>query len=71
MGTCMCECCKVWLCVCVSFVICGCFDNRVCVLVICVLLFTVICIVCTEFLYCSLYMHLFLFVTSIRTTASE
>jgi hypothetical protein len=48
----------------VGFVMCGCFDNCVGVLVICVLVFTV-------FLYCFIYVHLFLFVTSARTTATE
>jgi hypothetical protein len=33
--------CNVWVCVCVGFVMCGCFDNCVGVLVICVLVFTV------------------------------
>jgi hypothetical protein len=55
--------CNVWVCVCVGFVMCGCFDNCVGVLVICVLVFTV-------FLYC-LYVYFFLFVTSVRTTATE
>jgi len=41
---------------------CGCFDNCVGTLVICVLAFTV-------FLYCFFYVYLFLFVTSVRTTA--
>jgi hypothetical protein len=57
--------------VCVGFVICECFDNCVGVLVMCVLVFTVFCIVCTVFLYCFVYVYLFLFVTSIRTTATE
>jgi len=52
-------CCNVWLCVCVG------------VLVICVLVFTVFCIVCTEFLCCFFYVYLFLFVTNVRTTATE
>ena len=39
--------------VCVGFVMCGCFDNCVGVLVICVLVFTV-------FLYCFVYVYLFL-----------
>ena len=56
--------CNVWMCVCVSFVKCGSFDNCVGVLVICVLVFTV-------FLYCFVYVYLFLFVTSVRTTATE
>jgi hypothetical protein len=54
----------VGVCVCVDFVICGCFDNWVGVLVICVIVFTV-------FLYCLAYVHLFLFVTSVRATATE
>ena len=49
---------------CVCIYICGCFDNCVGVLVICVLVFTV-------FLYCFVYVYLFLFVTSVRTTATE
>jgi len=44
---------------------CGCFDNCVGVLVICVLVFTVFCIVCC------VYVHLFLFVTSVRATDTE
>jgi len=40
---------NVWVCVCVGFVMCGCFDNCVVVLVICVLVFTVFCIICTVF----------------------
>ena len=43
---------------------CGCFENCVCVLVICVLVFTV-------FLYCFVCVYLFLFVTSVKTTATE
>jgi len=61
---CMCEFCNVWMCVYVSFVMCECFDNCVGVLVICVLVFTV-------FLYCLVYVYLFLFVTSVRTTVTE
>ena len=71
MGVCVCGFCNVWVCVCVGFVMCGCFDNCVGVLVICVLVFTVFCIVCTVFLYCIVYVHLFLFVTSVMTTATE
>ena len=44
----------------------GCFDNRVGVVVICVLVFPVFCIVCTVFLYCFVYVHLFLFVLSVQ-----
>ena len=61
----------MWACVCVGFVMCGCFDNCVGVLVICLLVFTAFCIVCNVFLYCFFYVYLFLFVTSVRTTASE
>jgi hypothetical protein len=39
----------------------GCFDNCEGVLVICVLVFTVFCIVCTVFLYCFIYVYSFLF----------
>ena len=41
----MCGLFKVWVCVRMGFVMCGCFDNCVCVLVIRVLVFTL-------FLYC-------------------
>jgi Na+/H+ antiporter NhaC len=51
----------VWVCVCVG----GCFDKCVGVSVIRVLVFTVFCIVCTAFLYCFVYVHLFLFVLSV------
>jgi hypothetical protein len=70
LGVCMYEFCNVWVSVCVGFVMCGCFDNCVGVLVICVLVFTVFCIDCTLFLYCFVYVYLFLFVTSV-TTATE
>jgi len=63
--------CNVWVCVSVCFVMCGCFGNCVDVLVICVLVFIVFCIVCTVFLYCFVYVCTFLFVTSVRTTATE
>ena len=52
------------VCVCVGFVMCGCFDNCVGILVICVLVFTVFCVVCTVFLYCYVYVYLLLFVLS-------
>jgi len=61
----------VGVCVCMGFVMCGCSEKRVGVLVICVLVFTVFCIVCTVFLCCFFYVYLFLFVTSVRTTATE
>ena len=42
----------VCVCVCVGFVICGCFDNCVGVSVICVLVFTVyVCIVSFMYIY--------------------
>jgi hypothetical protein len=42
----------------------GCFDNRVGVFVICVLVFTVFFSCFTVFLYYFAYVHLFLFVLS-------
>jgi len=51
----------MWVCACVGFVMCGCFDNCMGVLVIWVLLFTVFFIVGTVFLYCFVYAYLFLF----------
>ena len=60
----MCGFCNVWVCVCVGFVMCGCFDHFVGVLIICVLVFTV-------FLHSFVYVYLFLFVTSVRTNATE
>jgi hypothetical protein len=47
--------CNVWVCVCVG----------VGVLVICALVFTVFCIVCTVFLYCFFYVYLLSFVLSV------
>ena len=52
---CVCGLCNVWVCKCVGFVMCGCFDDCVGVLAICVLVFTVFCIFCTMFLYCLVY----------------
>ena len=43
---------------------CGCFDNCVGVLVICVLVFTMF-FLCTVFLYCFFNGYLFLFVLSV------
>jgi len=56
-------------------ILCGCFGNYcVGVLVICVLVFTVFCIVCTLFLHCSIYVY-FIFIcfvcTSVRTTGRK
>jgi len=42
-----------------------CFDICVDVLVICVLEFTVFCMVCTVFLYCFVYVYLFFYVLSV------
>ena len=67
----MCGFCNVWVCAYVGFVMCGCFDNCVGVLVICVLVFTVFSNVCIVFLYCFVDAYLFLFVTSVSTTATE
>ena len=44
---------------------CGCTDNCMGVLVIFVLVFTVFRIVCTVFLYCFVYVCVFLFVLSV------
>ena len=45
-----------------TVVLLTCFDNCVGVLVICVLVLTVFCIVCTVFLYGFVYVYLILFV---------
>ena len=47
------------------FVMCGFCNVSVCVLVIYGLVFTVFCIVCSVFLYCFVYVHLFIFVLSV------
>jgi len=62
-GVCVCGVVCVW-CVCV-YVGRGCFDSCMGVLVMCVLAFTVFCIVCSVFLYCFVYVHLLLFVLSV------
>jgi len=51
---------NVWVCVCVGFVLYGCLDYCVGVLVICVLVFSLS-------VYCFVYECLLLFVTSVRT----
>jgi hypothetical protein len=56
--------CNVWVCVCVGFVMCGCFDDSIGVFLICVLVFT-------GCLYCFFYVYLFSFVTIVRNTATE
>ena len=48
-----------------GFVMCGCFDNCVGVLAICVLVFTVFCTVCNVFLNCIVYVYLLLLVLSV------
>jgi hypothetical protein len=55
------------MCVYVYFVMYGCFDNCVGVLVICVLVFIVFCIVCSVFLYCFVYVYLFLGTADVGT----
>jgi hypothetical protein len=53
---------------CVGECVCGgggVSDNCVGVMVKCVLVFSVFCIVCTVFLYCFVYVHLFLIVLSV------
>jgi len=52
----MCGFCNTLVCVCVGFVMCGHFDNCEGILVICVLVFTVFCIV--SFLYIYSYLLL-------------
>ena len=54
--------CNVCVCVCVCV---GVFDNYEGVLVICVLVFTEFCIVCTVLLYCFVYLNLLLFLLSV------
>jgi len=65
----------VGVCVCGGWGGGGCFDNCVGVLVICVLVFTVLSIFCTVFLYCFFYVYLSIIIyfvcTSVRTTATE
>jgi hypothetical protein len=60
----MCGFCNVWTCVCMVSVICDCVcsDNCAGVVVICVLLFTAF--------FCLFYVYLFLFLTSVRITAT-
>jgi hypothetical protein len=47
----MCGFCNAWVCVCVGFVMLGCFENCMGVSVICVLVFTVFCIVSFMYIY--------------------
>jgi hypothetical protein len=50
--------CKVWVCVCVGFVMCGCFGNM------CASIYFVLCLYCV-FWYGFVYLYLFLFVLSV------
>jgi len=63
----------VCVCVCgwVGFVMCGCFDNCVGVLVVCILVLTLFCIVCTVFLYCFVYVHVQVFLLVLSVLAQE
>ena len=49
MCGCMCGFCNLCMCVCMGFVMYGCFDNCVGVLVTCVVVFIAFCTVCTVF----------------------
>jgi uncharacterized protein YacL len=54
-------------------IMCGCFGNCVGVLVICVLVFTEFCIVCTVLFNCFLciFFNICFACTSVRSTATE
>jgi hypothetical protein len=65
LGLCIYGFCNVWVCVCVAFVTCGCFDNFVCffgntcnvlvfaVFVLLVLCFCIVSFMCTYSILCS------------------
>ena len=55
--------CNAWVCVCMGFVMRGCFDSCVGVMEMCVLVFTVFCIVCTVFfgIVSSMYIYFYFF----------
>ena len=62
----MCGFCNVWVCVCVGFVMCGCFDNCV----------GVLCNMCTCIYYVFILFRLCIFIhicvcTGVRTAATE
>jgi len=63
----------VWVCVYVGFVMSGCFDNSVGILVKCVLVFTVFVMLICVF-YCFVYIHIFILIsfvcTNVRTVAT-
>jgi len=66
--------CNVWVCVCVSFVMCGCIDNCMGVLVKGVLVRYLLCFVLFVLCICSvsfIYIYSYLLCTSVRTTATE
>ena len=75
LGVCMCGFCKVWVCIYVDFVKCGCVYVLVLlyvgVSVIRVLVFTVFCIACTVFLYCFFYVYYLFVCNSVENTATE
>jgi uncharacterized membrane protein len=50
---------------------CVCLCVCVGILLICFTVIYCVFIVCTEFLYCFIYAYIFLFITSVRTTATE
>ena len=60
----MCGFCNVWVCVCVGFVMWGCFGNM-CTCIVCTVFCVVCTVFCTVFLYCFAYVYLFLFVLSV------
>ena len=60
-GFCIVWFCNVLMCVCVGFVVFGCFQNDVGVLVMCVLVFTAFCVVCIVF-----YVVSFMYIYSCR-----
>ena len=57
--------CNVWVCVCMGFVMCGCFDTCVAILELCVFVFTVLRVVVQCFCIVSFMHNWFLFVLSI------
>ena len=62
----------MWVCVCMGFVMSGCFDNCVVVLVICVFVFTVFLVFyCVFELFRSCIFILIFVCTSVRTTATD
>ena len=77
---CVCVCgggyCNVWVCACVSFVICGCFGNMCtsiyclilfmfCIFILCILLFNFVSYVFLCYVYISLLLRVFCSVYSV------